>query len=86
MKKLCDSWNIGLDTITTSPGALTPDTPTPLVHYGNTIAPADHTAIPEADMPPGLPDWMRGAHSWATCTGANAAAKRANLTITAALA
>jgi uracil-DNA glycosylase len=86
MKKLCDSWNLGLDAITAAPGGLTPDTPTPLVHYGDAITPAEHSAIPEADLPPGLPDWMRGAKSWATRTGATAAAKRANLTITAHLA
>jgi hypothetical protein len=86
MKRLCDNWNVGLDTILAAPGALTPDTATPLVHYGNTITPGEHTGIPEGDVPAGLPDWMRAAGGWANRTGTTAAQKRATLTVTATLA
>lgn len=83
MKRLCESWNKGLDLITApGPGVLTPDVPTPLVHYGDGITAAEHGAIPEGDLPAGLPAWMRGAKSWAARTGSSAVQKRATLTVT----
>jgi uracil-DNA glycosylase len=86
-QRLCANWNIALNTMAANPGALTPDTPRALVPYGDTITPAEHGTIPEADLPPGLPDWMRGAKGWAArgtpTTGATTAAqKRATLTVT----
>jgi hypothetical protein len=80
--RLGESWNHALEELTASPGAVTPDVSTPLVPYGSTITPAEHGTVPEADLPPGLPEWMRGAHSWARRTGATAAEKRATMTIT----
>ena len=81
-KRLCDSWNNALQLLTATPGGLTADVPRPLVPYGVTITPAEHGAIPEGDLPPGLPDWMRGAQSWARRVGTTTADKRANLTVT----
>jgi uracil-DNA glycosylase len=85
--RLCVSWNHALDLLTAAPGGLTADVPVPLVHYGTTITPAEHGVIGEADLPPGLPDWMRGAKGWAVRgTGTHPAttpeAKRANLLVT----
>ena len=63
MKLLCANWNTGLAALKP---IVTPDKARTLKKYGDTIAPTDLTAIPEADLPPGLPAWMRGLQSWAT--------------------
>src|SRR3954471_10450091 len=76
MKRLCDNWNTALDLLTKAPGKVTPDNARALVHYGDTLTPADHTPIAEEDLPPGLPDWMRGLQDWAKRTGTTAADKR----------
>ena len=59
-----------------------PDHARPLVLYGDALLPTDDVMIPEEDLPAGLPEWMRGAESWAERAGGTAALKRANLTIT----
>jgi uracil-DNA glycosylase len=59
---LLANWNTGL---TTLQGKATPDHATPLVPYGTAFAPADLVAIPEADLPAGLPDWMRALDPFA---------------------
>ena len=80
MKKLCDDWNAGLDALH---GVITPDTPVALLHYGDTLLPTDLTDIPERDLPPGLPDWMRTGTGWASRSGTTPASKRATLKVTA---
>ena len=74
------NWNAGLATLHAA--IVDPDTPRPLVLYGDAFAPGDLVDIPEADLPPGLPAWMRGQDAWAQRTGATAAAKRATITVT----
>lgn len=59
-----------------------PDHPAPLVPYGTSFKPAELVAIPELDLPAGLPEWMRSPQAWAVRAGANAAEKRRNITIT----
>lgn len=59
-----------------------PDSTVPLVLYGEEFSSADLAEIPEADLPPGLPAWMRSPVAWAQRTGATAAGKRATITIT----
>jgi uncharacterized protein (DUF427 family) len=60
--RLIDDWNAAL---TALDGAVTPDTPRPLVRYDPAVAatgklpPADLGTIPEADLPAGLPSWLR---------------------------
>jgi uracil-DNA glycosylase len=81
-KRLCENWNTALDLFSKAPGAVTPDTPRELVHYGDAITPAEHTLIIEEDLPPGLPAWMRGLQGWARRTGTTAADKRVTITIT----
>jgi hypothetical protein len=82
MKRLCENWNAALDLLSKPPDPLTPDTSRPLVHYGDTITPAEHTLIIEEDLPPGLPAWMRDLQAWAKRTGKTAPDKRATITIT----
>jgi uracil-DNA glycosylase len=59
-----------------------PDTSRSLVLYGTTLAPGDLAVIPEADAPPGLPDWMRSLAAWASRQGATPDAKRASIAVT----
>ena len=54
--RLCADWNAALETLRP---VVTPDEPVPLVPYGTTITEADHGEIPAADLPAGLPAWMR---------------------------
>jgi hypothetical protein len=79
MKAMLANWNAAL------PGlhaAIThPDTARPLVLYGDRLTAADHGQIPPADLPAGLPAWMTTLENWASRTGADAEAKRANLTV-----
>jgi hypothetical protein len=79
MKRLCESWNVALDTLTP---VVTPEAP-PAVpsRYGDTITDADHAVIPPIDLPAGLPAWMRSLDAWASRTGTDAQSKRATITI-----
>lgn len=80
MAKLLADWNAALDVLT---GAIAhPDSPRPLVHYGSTFAPDDLATIPEGDLPPGLPDWMRSDQPWAARQGATPTDKRATIVVT----
>jgi uracil-DNA glycosylase len=79
-KAMLKNWNAGLAAL--HPAIVHPDTPRPLVPYGDAFAAGDLVDIPEADLPPGLPAWMRGQDAWAQRTGATAKAKRATITVT----
>lgn len=59
-----------------------PDHAGPLVPYGAAFTPAERIEIPEFDVPPGTPAWMRSPHAWANRTGKDAAAKRLSITVT----
>lgn len=59
-----------------------PDTPGPLVPYGDAFQPGELIEIPDYDVPAGLPDWMRSPAAWAQRVGTTAADKRANITVT----
>ena len=79
-KKLLRNWNAGLQTL--SPAVQHPDVATPLTLYGDTWAAGDRLAIPEADMPAGLPAWMHEQDGWAARLGKDPKAKRRNITVT----
>ena len=78
MAQMLQGWNAAIDAFRP---VLTADKPTPLAHYGSTIKHAELAEIPECDLPPGIPDWMRGSDGWATRTGTGAA-KRRTITVT----
>jgi hypothetical protein len=80
IKAMLANWNTALGQL--HPHITHPDVPGPLTLYGETFAPGDLVEIPEADLPPGLPDWMRSPAAWAQRTGNTAADKRATITIT----
>jgi hypothetical protein len=78
MKQLCASWNAAL---TALHARVTPDTARPLTAYGDELTPSDDVPIPEADLPAGLPEWMRSVEPWAHREGASAAEKRATIAV-----
>ena len=80
IKAMLANWNAALEQL--HPQIVHPDVPGPLTLYGDSFAPGDLVEIPEADLPPGLPDWMRSPVAWAQRTGNTAAEKRATITIT----
>ena len=79
MKRLCANWN---DALTALSGHLTVDAARPLVLYGEKLTLAELAPIPELDLPPGLPDWMRSLDAWARRTGASEGEKRSTIKIT----
>ena len=79
-KNLLANWNSGL--LALSPQVKHPDVATALVPYGDTWAAGDRPAIPEADVPAGLPAWMHEQDGWAARLGADAKTKRRNITLT----
>ncbi len=79
-KKLLKNWNSALQAL--SPSVQHPDVPTALALYGESWVNGDRVAIPESDFPAGLPRWMHEQDGWAKRVGADAIAKRRNITIT----
>ena len=78
--QLLENWNAGLQAL--QPSITHPDTPTPLVLYGDAFQPQDDVVIPPGDLPAGLPGWMRSLEPWADRTGDTPDLKRATITIT----
>lgn len=76
--RLCTSWN---DAIRKLQPVITQDVATPLQLYGTTLADTDLAPIPSADLPPGLPAWMRSLDAWAHRSGADADSKRATIIV-----
>jgi uracil-DNA glycosylase len=79
-KAMLQNWNAALSTL--KPALTNPDTARPLVLYGDAFRPDEIIEIPEADLPPGVPPWMRGVKSWARRTGLTVAIKRCTITVT----
>ncbi|MDV3222255.1 uracil-DNA glycosylase family protein [Intrasporangium sp.] len=50
--------------------------------YGESWAENDLVAIPEQDLPPGVPAWWRAVDAWAVRTGADAQEKRSTIRVT----
>jgi hypothetical protein len=80
IKAMLKNWNVGLQQL--APAIQHPDQATPLVLYGDTFQDGDRLLIPEADLPAGLPAWMREQDGWARRVGTDDKKKRANITIT----
>ncbi|HEV8652021.1 MAG TPA: uracil-DNA glycosylase family protein [Actinomycetes bacterium] len=58
-----------------------PDVGRDLIPYTDRLTSSDYAAIPERDLPAGLPAWMR-SRSWADREGRDAEAKRATIVVT----
>jgi len=77
--KMLQGWNTALDTLQP---VVTPDVPTPLVHYGTAFLDAELPDIPQGDLPAGSPPWMCGNADFARRTGTTDALKRVTITVT----
>lgn len=62
MKTMLAQWNAALEKLALR---VQPDVVRPLVPYGDDFRPGDLAPIPERDLPPGLPSWMRSSAGWA---------------------
>jgi hypothetical protein len=76
---MLEGWNAALMELRR--GLHHPDTGGAFVAYGEALAPGNVVEIPERDLPPGLPSWMRSIESWATRTGPTTDEKRATITV-----
>ena len=75
MGRMLEQWNGALGRLD---GALTErDADRPLELYADDLRPEDRAPIPESDLPPGSPPWMRSLRQWATRRGDDAEEKRA---------
>src|SRR5207248_7416871 len=54
----------------------------PLYSSTGILRPSDDVEIPAADMPAGIPAWMRSVENWADRTGLTAESKRATIVVT----
>ena len=80
IKVMLANWNQALEML--HPQIAHPDAKRELVPYGDAFRPNELVEIPEADLPAGLPEWMRSPAGWAQRVGQTAADKRRNLTVT----
>jgi len=79
-RALLVNWNQALQSLKSA--IKHPDTQRALVAYGTTFKATELVDIPEEDLPPGLPDWMRTSDGWAPRTGTTPAKKRRTITVT----
>lgn len=77
-KRMLENWNAALERLHPLQD---PDRTRPLRLYGDRFEPGDKVSIPEIDVPPWAPDWMRLNDGWADRKGTGAA-KRRNITVT----
>jgi hypothetical protein len=73
------SWNAAINSL--RPAIHNPDFQPPAPLYGDAFKPEDKIAIPEFDLPPGLPPWTREKDGWASRVGKTDKSKRSNITI-----
>jgi len=74
------NWNSALQAL--HPRIQHPDVATPLHLYGTAFQSGDDVEIPAADLPAGLPEWMRSLENWAERSGGSSEAKRATIVVT----
>lgn len=63
IKRMLENWNAGLAQI--APSIQHPDRSVALVPFGDAFKPDEKGQVPAADLPAGLPAWMRGGTHWA---------------------
>jgi uracil-DNA glycosylase len=79
-KQMLKNWNTALTALHSA--IAHPDTVTPLTLYGDSFQAQELVEIPEADVPPGTPPWMRIGADWAARTDSGTAPKRAAILVT----
>jgi hypothetical protein len=78
IRKMLENWNEALQALHP---LQRPDKAVPLRPYGSAFASGEKLPIPEVDVPPGTPDWMRLNDGWADRPGTGSK-KRATITVT----
>jgi uracil-DNA glycosylase len=76
-RTMLEGWNAGLERIDDALGERDSEGRGSLVPYGEELLAEDRAPIPEFDMPPGAPPWMRSVRQWATRKGDTPEARRA---------
>jgi hypothetical protein len=76
-KTMLAEWNVALEEL--RPHVKHPDADRPFEPYGDDFEESERPPIPEEDMPPGLPEWMRSPKAWASREGETPDAKRRTL-------
>lgn len=76
-RTMLEGWNAGLERIDDALGERDSEGRGSLVPYGQELLAEDRAPIPEFDMPPGSPPWMRSVKQWATRKGDTPEARRA---------
>jgi hypothetical protein len=80
MRQMLEGWNEALDVL--RPAISHPEFPPVQDHYGEALVKdTDLAAIPEMDLPAGLPEWMRALDAWAARLGPNDEEKRATIVV-----
>jgi hypothetical protein len=74
-RRLLEQWNGALGRLAAALSER--DEERQLVLYGEDLVPEDRAPIPEFDLPPGSPPWMRSLRQWATRRGNSVDEKRA---------
>lgn len=77
--KMLENWNRALAVL--SQAGIRQDRRCGLVPYGSEFTTGDLQPIPEADLPAGMPEWMRQLEEWASRTGKSAKEKRRTITV-----
>ncbi|MDP9387022.1 MAG: uracil-DNA glycosylase [Actinomycetota bacterium] len=79
MRRLCANWNRELSSLHERLTAR--DVEVAWQPYGEALTAADLAPIPEADLPAGLPGWMRAVDAWASRTGTTTQLKRSTIVV-----
>lgn len=80
MVEMLAGWNEAVEAL--RPAVLHPDVEPDLTPYGTDLTEADRAPIPDRDLPPGVPVWMRSLEAWAQRRGDTADEKRATIVVT----
>lgn len=78
MREMLAGWNTAIAVLRPR---IAPDVEGVPPPYGEKLTPADLAPIPERDLPPGLPPWMRALEAWATRLGETPDEKRATIVV-----
>ena len=78
-KRLLKNWNGALQQLKSV--IVHPDSPTPLLLYGDIWADGERPQVPEIDFPAGLPAWMHEQDGWARRVGKGDLEKRRSIEI-----
>jgi uracil-DNA glycosylase len=80
MREMLAAWNDALASL--RPSICNPEVGDEPEPYGEELRPEDLAPIPDIDLPPGVPLWMRSLEAWAARLGPDEETKRATVVVT----